>query len=386
VLHLLHSLEPGGTERVVCRLAAALAGGTRRHLLCGLRAPRPFGSTIGQDLTTYCLDLAPRDRLSFLKLAGLLRKLRPDIVHARNWGTWTVAALACRLVPGTRLLLGFHGLQSGSCFTPQQRRRARWLGLHRQEFTSVSQSGADLLSQDLGIPHRRITVIANGVDLDRFQPASPARKANARAELQLQSDVPVVGCVANFFEAIKGHDVLAPAFELLSRTHPQVHLLLVGYGPLESSVREDLARRGLSERVRFTGRREDVPDLLGACDLFACPSHAEGMSNAVLESLACGLPGVVTDVSDHRELFTAIDPTCVVPAGDVPALANQLRYLLENPDHRRRCASAARAVAERYSFAITVERYRMKYAQLLPQKSPLSADVASVNQLPVGAQ
>jgi glycosyltransferase involved in cell wall biosynthesis len=367
---------------VACRLVEALGGGPVRHVLCGLRAPRPGSPDLAAGLPRFCLDLGPRDCLGFLKLARLLRANRPAIVHARNWGTWTDAALACRLVPGVRLVLGFHGLQSATTFTPAQRRRFRWLGLHRAEFTTVSACGAEQLVAELGVDPARITVIPNGVDVKRYRPAGETRRAAAKSALGLPPQALIVGCVANFFEPVKGQDVLLEAFAELAASFPSLHLVLVGDGPRRAKLQATAAGRGLAGRVHFTGRREDVAEILAAFDVFACPSLAEGMSNAVLEALAAGLPGAVTDVSDHRAMFASIDPTLVVPPGDAEALADVLSRLLADESRRRRCAAAARRVACSMSFGETIAAYRRFYAGLLHQPASEPAQVHPTSGIP----
>ena len=369
VLHVVHSVEPGGTERVLCRLARVLSGTDARHVVCSLRNPRPFGGVLGDDLEVISLHADRRDRLLFVKLAGVIRRWKAGVVHARNWGTWTDAALATRLVPGTRLVCGFHGLQNGLSFTAAQRRRARWLGLPSRTATAVSNAARDLLIRDMGWRADRIQVIRNGVDLDRFTPTTPPRRARARAQLGLEQDDLVIGSVANFFENVKGHAVLIDAFARLAQADGHARLLLVGYGPLEPSLRAHATRRGVRDQVIFTGRREDVPEILPALDVFVCSSHSEGMSNAVLEAMATALPCVVTDVSDHRRMFAQVDPDLVVPPGDAGALAGRLSVLAADAQARGRLGQSSRAVVEQgYSFDRTVAGYRRLYREMSSER------------------
>ena len=359
VMHVVHSVEPGGTERVLHRLVRALGASERRHVVCALRDPRPFGGGFGEDLEWISLGAGRRDRFLFLKLARAIRRYGAGIIHARNWGTWTDATLAARLVPGVRLILGFHGLQDGRHFTAGQQRRARWLGMDRQMVTTVSEAARDQVVGDLGFQPQRIRVIPNGVDLHRFTPATAKRRTRARAHLGLADDHLLIGSVANFFETVKGQPLLVDAFAKLVLANQRAKLVLVGYGPLEGSVRAHVARAGLEGRVTFTGQLENVPEILPAFDVFVCSSYSEGMSNAVLEAMATALPCVVTDVADHRHMFRQVDPDLVVPCGDAQSLATELVRLATDAGRRAAVGARARALIEqRYSFERTVDGYR----------------------------
>ena len=121
---------------------------------------------------------------------------------------------------------------------------------------------------------------------------------------------------------------------------PQCDLLLVGEGPLRAKIERACRRLGISERVRFAGRRADLPEILAASDLLVLPSAWEGMPNVVLEAMAAGLPVVATDVEGVRELLGSAAHQQIVPYGDGKTLADRIVELITNP------AVAARLGAE----------------------------------------
>ncbi|MEZ6085275.1 MAG: glycosyltransferase [Phycisphaerae bacterium] len=366
ILHVAHSLEPGGTERMLCRLVEALDGDGADHHICSLRDPRPFEGTLGENLSVFSLSAGDRDRFLYRKLSDAIRQRHIDIVHARNWGTWTDAALACRSLPNVQLILGFHGLQNGQAFSTLQRIRAKLLGLSSLPATTVSNAARNVLTESLGFDSATINVIPNGVDGTRFAPRTAESWRAARTRFNLSGTDLVIGSVANFFEWVKGLDVLISSFAEIAASNADARLVLVGYGPLESEIRSQIDRLNLTERVMLTGRVERVEEVLPAFDVFVCSSRSEGLSNAVLEAMATGLACVVTDVSDHREMFERIDPESIVPPEDAKRLAAAILRLLNKPGQRNDNGVASRLLVERkFDFATCTNTYKALYDQLL---------------------
>ncbi|MDW8345220.1 MAG: glycosyltransferase, partial [Verrucomicrobiae bacterium] len=151
---------------------------------------------------------------------------------------------------------------------------------------------------------------------------------------------------------------------------PPAALWLVGYGSEEESLR-DLARQlGLIDRVVFWGQRADIPDLLQAADVFALSSLSEGLSMALIEAAACGLPIVATDVGGNREIVQPPHAGRLVPPQDPRALATALDEILSDEALRKTLSANARQTAvDRFSVAAMVERYRMLYEMALRRHS-----------------
>ena len=197
-------------------------------------------------------------------------------------------------------------------------------------------------------PPERVRVILNAVEADRFRPVDPGDRAALRARLGLPVDGLLVGCVANL-RPVKGHLRLIEAFAAVQADLPRAGLVLVGEGPLQAALAREVEERGLREAVHFLGQRGDVPDLLPAFDLCALASESEGLSNALLEAMACGLPVVATAVGGNPELLEDGALGRLVPPGDPVALGRALRELLADPAERSRLGAAARVrVLERH--------------------------------------
>jgi len=196
-------------------------------------------------------------------------------------------------------------------------------------------------------PDATVQVIANGVDIECFCPPE-VRREEAGALRVL--------CVGRLIERKGQHHLLA-AVRRLRDLGQDIELTLVGTGDGEADLRRLAAELRLEACVRFAGcvSHEEMPDLYRASDLFVLPSYNEGMSIALLEAMACGLPVVVTDTGGTRELVRGNG--VVVPWADAAALADAITALAADVGLRRSMGEASRAVAARYTWAHAADEY-----------------------------
>jgi glycosyltransferase involved in cell wall biosynthesis len=188
-----------------------------------------------------------------------------------------------------------------------------------------------------------VRCIHNGVDLGRFGPRPPSPAL--RAALEIPEGVPVVASVGRFVPW-KGYRVLLEAARLAGAALPDIHWLLVGDGEERPELEAQARALGIGPRVRFTGWREDVPDLLALCDLFALPSFGEHFGRVLVEAMAMGKAIVATEAGGVPEVVP--DGACglLVPAGDPRAMADAVLTLLPDPARRERLGQAGRRRAE----------------------------------------
>ncbi|HET8814096.1 MAG TPA: glycosyltransferase [Solirubrobacterales bacterium] len=298
-------------------------------------------------------------------LARLLRRERPEVFHAHMSSPvackWGLAAAVWARVPA---VVGT--VQVGEYEPPD--RSAYWqlrtLARRVDRYLAVSRDIAAELIERLGWPAEKIEVVYNAVDAARFEVEAPP---GLREPLGGSDTHPLVLTPARLDEQ-KGHAVLLEAIAGVA----DAHFLLAGEGP-ERERLESLAQElGIADRVRFLGRREDVPQLLAACDVFALPSLYEGSSLAVLEAMAAGIPIVSSAIGGTDELIEDGRSGLLVPPGDVEALAAALRRLLGDQELRRSLATHAR---ERVEAGLTreqmAERVTEVYGDLLAEAERL---------------
>jgi glycosyltransferase involved in cell wall biosynthesis len=361
---VVNALDGGGMERMLLALVRATAGKGWAHSICTLRGPGPLADRVPKSVPLISLDAPDGSRLTPIRLARIIGRVRPDLVHARSWGVWTDAALGNALAGRRPLLLGFHGLDAKSGFSAADRRRAHVLRRLSRRFACVSHAGRDQLAGQLGIPSDQIDLIPNGVDTERFAPPGEKERGACRAALGFAPDAFVLGTVGNL-TPVKDHATLLQAIRHCGDAGADVRLLIAGDGPLRSALTRQAEDSGVASQVVFAGSRGDVPALLGAMDVYVCSSLSEGMSNAILEALAVGLPVVATDVGDNRRLVDDGAVGVLVPAADPRALGDAVLGLCRDAARRRAFGRSARARAMAcYPFARCVERHVALYRSL----------------------
>ncbi len=292
---------------------------------------------------------------AYRALELIFRTEKPDLVHAHMPISGFLARLAARRAGVPRIAYTGHGFlfnQPG----PWPRRAAslamEWLtGRVTDIYTTVSsEEAAD--ARRLGIAKHAVAV-GNGRDPAQYRP-NPAARAAIRAGLGVPDHAVVVVAVSRLVRH-KGYPELLAAMRDVA-----AELWVVGER-LASDHGEDMepyfANAGLGGRLRRLGYRTDVPSILAAADIFALPSHFEGLPMSVIEAMLTGLPVVATDISGPREQVVAGETGLLVPPADAPALAAALQRLSADAPLRARMGHAGRARAMAlYSEAAVVNR------------------------------
>ncbi len=346
-----------------------------RNIVCTMREPGPLADQLHRSVTIDSLRIKGRNRLAALKLSKLIARLRPNIVHARNFNTWADCLLACRLSPAPRPMpvLGFHGLETAGGFSVRRKRLARWIRSASKHFTTVSQSGARQLRDELGVPRQHISILPNGVDTTRFAPADGPTRDAIRISLGIPDGRCVIVMVGSLVP-VKDHQTAIEAVKRSAKDIGPTELLIVGDGPLLDTLRSGAQALPDNVRASFLGRRGDVADVLRAADLFLLTSRYEQMSNALLEAMACGVAAVATDVGDNPLLIEHQRSGLIVPAADPEALAQAVTDLLTSQDVRKRFSdNARRRAVQRFDIATATERYT-RYYQTLINQGPANDD------------
>jgi len=370
IAHVVHALGVGGLENGVVNLINRLPRERYRHAVVCLTGHDEFSRRIErEDVVVHSLHKREGHDLGLYgRLWTTFRELRPAIVHTRNLATLEAQVIAA--LAGVRgRVHGEHGRDVHDL--DNRSRKYRWLRRALAplitHFIPLSRELEAYLTDGVGVPRERVTRIVNGVDTERFRPGSGER--GVLPEGFGGPDRVVVGTVGRL-AAVKDPVNLAQAFVALLRERPErrrwLRLVVVGDGALYGAIRERLDAAGAGDLAWLPGRRDDVPEVLRALDVFVLPSLAEGISNTILEAMASGLPVVATDVGGNAELVVEGATGTLVPRADPGALAAGIARYLDQPELRRRHGRAARerAVAE-LSLDAMVQRYQGVYEAVL---------------------
>jgi glycosyltransferase involved in cell wall biosynthesis len=211
----------------------------------------------------------------------------------------------------------------------------------------------------IGVPPGRIVSLPNGVSLEGIVP----RPDHAGTRV---ATVVYVGRL----HPQKGLDTLVDAVALVHRRSPgSLRAVLIGEGPHRAELETQIRRLGLAEWVTLAGERADVSESLRSADAFVLPSHAEGLSNALLEAMAHGLPVVVSNVPGNVDVIDHDVNGLIFPVGDADSLADRLGRLAADDALRDRLGRAARATVEaEYDLDLVVDSYVALYQELASTK------------------
>ena len=374
IAHVIDRLAVGGMENGIVNLINRMPVERYRHAIICLRGYTAFRERIRRP-DVQVLDLAKRPGLGldvYARLWRTLRRLRPAIVHTRNLPTIDLMpAVALAGVPARvhgehgRDVLETHG--QNRKYNRLRRAVAPWV--HR--YVAVSKDIAGWLADDVGVPGRKVTQIYNGVDSERFHP--PAGDRDPVPSSDIGDDTLVIGTVGRM-ETIKDQPNLARAFlRLRERVPPQVaarlRLAMIGDGTLREPVRALLSEGGAEAAAWLPGMREDVPDLLRAFDAFVLPSINEGISNTILEAMACGRPVIATAVGGNPELVVDGETGRLVPPQDADALAAALAGYVTDPGLMRADGQRARQrIESHFSMEAMVDGYLSVYDSLVTRR------------------
>lgn len=292
----------------------------------------------------------------------VLRRLRPQVLHAHEFiSPATTALFAKRLLgPPTAVTAHRSGALGDVALLRARRsgpRRLESLRRHVDAFVVISTDIGEELA-GIGVPAHRQVHVPNGVDVERFRPAADGEQQRLRTELGLPEGP--LALFAGRLAPEKRVAQLLGVWDGVRDAVPGATLAVLGTGQEETALRQQAG-----DGVVFGGAVGDVAPWLRAADVFVLPSIAEGLSVAMLEAMATGLPALVTDVGGARDVIHPGEDGWIVPPDDVPALREALRTLLADPALRRRVGDRARVrVEDSYSLRAAADRLDALYRRM----------------------
>lgn len=362
VCHVVLSLDPGGMEKVLANVARALAPRGFEFHVCCLERTGSISGLLPDPGNVVVLGKPPGfSPAAVVRLARTLWRVRPDIVHTHNLGPLIYGSLASGGGRFWHVLHGEHGQLVDSDLAPRRLRLRKKLYRACRKVHTVSLGLLEQLVQ-VGMPERKLVAVVNGTDTDVFCPAD--REARRR-ELGLPDTGPLLGIVGRLSRN-KRHDLLVRALPLLPSGPCCPHLLIVGDGPERDALGQLCRDLRVVDRVHFAGYRDSPVHWYQAMDLFVLPSRQEGLCNAVLEAMACGVPVLGHSACGNTEVIDHGVDSWVLPLDSPEQLAEQVGAALADADALRQVGSRAREkIISKFSFERTVDGYERVYRGLV---------------------
>jgi len=370
VFYLVDSLNVGGTETQAVELARRIPTAGYDVTLGCLSAQGPLLTRLSET-PVVVREFHPRGGIDsptgfyqLLRLSWFLRRGKFDIVHTHDLWSNLLGVPAARLA-GVRAIVSSR--RDLAHFEWYQGKRRNWLRRIQNLSGAVLANASpirDVLVAEDGFASAKVRVIHNGVDPQMFQKSRDVRNLLFAGV----GDAKLIVLVGNMHSDMKGHPWLIASAPSVIHEFPNARLVLVGDGEQRAAFEQQVSSMSLARNFLFLGSRSDIPDILACCDIAILPSRAEGLSNAVLEYMASGLPTIVSRVGGNTELVEDGVTGLIVPPEDSAALSAALLKLLREPDVARQIGQNGREfVVRNFSFERLVRQVDTLYTELLQE-------------------
>jgi glycosyltransferase involved in cell wall biosynthesis len=391
ILHFSNELHRGGAEEHFLQLLKRLDRSLfQPHLTCTPEMREELGSDLPPDVSTCVVSVRkPSDFDGARRLAAYLRRHKIGILHSHMFWASLHAAPVARIC-GVPVVIE----------TPHLRElwRTGWFksrfavdrlaGRFVDRYIAVSKANRDYLVREKGLPARKVSVITNGCDLERFD-YRPNQTADLRRnELGIGPEDPVLIVVARL-EPQKGHEILLNAFPEVLQEFPTAKLFCIGEGSCRQGLEEQARTLGLEKVVKFVGFQSDVVSWFVMARASILPSYYEGLPLAAIESMAAAVPVVASNVDGIPEVVLNGVTGRTVRPGDSVALAHVIRELLRDPERTRRMGEMGRLhVWQNFDIRRQVELTEALYLREWRTKCGIRSPNQKINPdpLPVSAR
>ncbi len=310
-----------------------------------------------------------RDIAAFRRLLAIVRDDKIELIHAHLAYATIWSAIVSRLA-GVPAVATLHVTPAAArALRPSARHRiltrvrdALMKKLANRWTRSVITVSAALRDEyvDDGLESSKVRVIHNGIEVERFRRPREEARRQLETEFDIPSGVPIAVTVSVLRPA-KGIEVLLEAIAQV----PHAVFLIIGDGPIREELMALARQRGVAERIRWAGFRNDVDSLLAGCDVFVHPSLDDAFPTVLLEALAAGLPIVASNVGGIPEIVTDGTTGKLVPPGNASQLADSVASLLHDPVELQSMRDAALVSGDGFSTQVWVQRLTALYREVL---------------------
>jgi glycosyltransferase involved in cell wall biosynthesis len=370
VVHLTASTFLGGPERQMLGLAQTLSaqyrtafllfaeGGRCRHFLEGIRRQGFEGEALAND--------TPWVRAVVRELAGRLGELGADVLCCHGYKANLLGRTAARRA-GVPVVAVSRGWTGENLKVRLYERLDRFTLGWADRVVCVSEGQAGKVRR-AGVPPERVRVIRNAIRADRFAEPKPRYRELLQGLFSTPRDL-IVGA-AGRLSPEKGFAVLVRAAVQVCRQLPDVGFVLFGDGTLRERLQADIALAGLGSQFVLAGMRGDLDAFMPYMDLVVLPSFTEGLPNVALEAMAAAVPVVATAVGGTPEVVENGVTGCLVPAGDVDALAAGIKRVLTSSERQAMGQRGRERVLRHFTFEAQASQYERLFSELACARRP----------------
>jgi len=371
ILEVVGNAIVGGVERHVQSLAEELTSqGFSMRALCPFESPftaalRASGCPVQIAMIEQALEWR-----SLLAATETIRRQQVDVVHTHLFNATLLGGVAAALA-GVPAVATIHG----NTLLAEEAAVARLTGAHLITVCSAAYG----MALALGLTEDQVSLIPNAVDSRRY---SPERDGHAfRQRLGVPDGAPLVGMVARLSPE-KGPDLFVQAASTVAAARPEVHLVLVGDGPMRAELERQIASLNLGGRLHLAGTAPDTSEVYPALDVACLTSRMEGIPLTLLEAMASGRPVVATNVGGIPELVEMGETGWLVAQGDMRALSERILWLLDHPEEAVAMGRAGRRrVEESFDTRTQVSRVAALFRRLVETRRPQALSTLRLDKI-----
>lgn len=345
--------------------------------LCALRGKGKSDNIFrGENIKVSYLNMGKYNPLTLFGVISFILREKIDVLHLTGYGATTFGRLAggfCR----KPTIIQEHWVDPNFGGIPGLIDQA--LSMFTTRAIAISDYAKEFLIEKKWVAREKVVVIRNGVPLDKFCNAKETDGQQRREELGIPKDVKVTGIVAMLHEN-KGHKYFIDAASLVIKENPDTRFLIIGDGDLREPLKQQVAQLGLENHVLFLGHQDDIPVILKMLDIFVLASFSETAPLSLLEAMAAKKAIVTTDCGGPSEIVENGKTGFIVPIKDAQAIAEKIKYLIQNPSEAEALAKNASLESEKYNIAFVAEQIQKVYEEAYFQKQTAAAPIASYSR------